>query len=136
MVQAKIKKEFKYDIESIWDIITDNKNYEWRSDLSKIEIIDSTHFIEYTKKGYPTKFMITKMDYLKYYAFELENSNMQGNWECLFTSSADGTVLEFIEHIAVNGFFKKIIVKAYLRKQQKRYMKDLLEELQRKTKKL
>ena len=40
MVEQNIKKEFNCDIEKLWNIITDNNNYAWRSDLSKIEIID------------------------------------------------------------------------------------------------
>ncbi|MEI3507595.1 MAG: hypothetical protein V8R01_00380 [Bacilli bacterium] len=41
------------------EIVTNNEDYLWRSDLSTIEIIDDTHFVEYTKKGYPTYFTIT-----------------------------------------------------------------------------
>ena len=43
MIQSNIKKQFSCDRNKLWDIITDNSNYEWRSDLSKIEIIDDTH---------------------------------------------------------------------------------------------
>ena len=41
MVEQNIKKEFNCDIEKLWNIITDNNNYIWRSDLSKIEIFNS-----------------------------------------------------------------------------------------------
>ena len=40
MIKSNIKKEFNCDIVKLWNIITDNTNYTWRSDLSKIEIID------------------------------------------------------------------------------------------------
>ena len=35
MIKSNIKKEFNYDIEKLWNIITDNTKYAWRSDLSK-----------------------------------------------------------------------------------------------------
>lgn len=50
MIISNIKKQFFCDKNKLWDIITDNSNYKWRTDLSKIEIIDETHFIEYTPK--------------------------------------------------------------------------------------
>ena len=45
MVEQNIKREFNCDIERLWNIITDNNNYIWRSDLLKIEIIDDKHFV-------------------------------------------------------------------------------------------
>ncbi len=58
LVKSNIKRSFNCDIEKIWNIITDNRNYYWRSDLSKIDIIDDTHFIEYTKDNFLTYFTI------------------------------------------------------------------------------
>lgn len=37
MIKSNIKKEFHCDIEKLWNLITDNTKYAWRSDLSKIE---------------------------------------------------------------------------------------------------
>ena len=47
------------DVQTVWNIITDVKNYIWRTDLSKTEIISDKQFIEYTKNGYATTFTIT-----------------------------------------------------------------------------
>ncbi len=44
MIKSNIKKEFNCVIEKLWNIIIDNNKYAWRSDLSKIEIIDDKHF--------------------------------------------------------------------------------------------
>lgn len=67
MIKSNIKKEFNCNIEQIWDIVTDNTRYKWRSDLSKIEVIDDKHFVEYAKNNYPTYFVITsKKDYEEY----------------------------------------------------------------------
>ncbi len=47
MIKSNIKKEFNCAIEKLWNIVTDNNKYAWRSDLSKIEITDDKDFIEY-----------------------------------------------------------------------------------------
>ncbi|MBO5166039.1 MAG: hypothetical protein J6B90_05480 [Lachnospiraceae bacterium] len=36
----------------VWDIVTSLENNQWRSDSSKIEVINETQFVEYTKDGY------------------------------------------------------------------------------------
>ena len=54
MTTSNIKATLSCDIHKVWEIITAVKNYTWRSDLSKTEVISSRQFIEYTKEGYPT----------------------------------------------------------------------------------
>ncbi len=126
MIQSNIKKQFSCDRNKLWDIITDNSNYEWRSDLSKIEIIDDTHFVEYTKNNFPTYFTITSKEKLKAYKFDLENTNLKGKWIGIFKELPNGNIeLDFTEEIEVNNFIMKIFAKSYLKSQQKRYMKDL-----------
>ena len=126
MIQSNIKKQFSGDRNKLWDIITDNSNYVWRSDLSKIEIIDDTHFVEYTKNNFPTYFTITSKEKLKEYKFDLENTNLKGKWIGIFKELPNGNIeLDFTEEIEVNNFIMKIFAKSYLKSQQKRYMRDL-----------
>src|SRR5699024_11926120 len=126
MIQSNIKKQFSCDRNKLWDIITDNSNYEWRSDLSKIEIIDDTHFVEYTKNNFPTYFTITSKEKLKEYKFDLENTNLKGKWIGIFKELPNGNIeLDFTEEIEVNNFIMKIFAKSYLKSKQKRYMRDL-----------
>ncbi len=130
MVKSNIKKEFNCDIEKLWNIITDNTNYTWRSDLSKIEIIDDKHFIEYAKNNYPTYFTITSKENLKEYRFDIENTNIKGKWTGIFKELSNGSVeLDFTEEIETNNIIMKLLAKPYLKTQQKRYMKDLEKEL-------
>lgn len=130
MVKSNIKKEFHCDIEKLWDIITDNTKYLWRSDLSKIEIIDDNHFIEYGKNNYPTYFTITSKVNLKEYKFDIENTNIKGKWTGVFKKTDNGNVLlDFTEEIETNRFIMKLLAKPYLKSQQKRYLKDLEKEL-------
>ncbi len=130
MIKSNIKKEFNCGIEKLWNIITDNNKYAWRSDLSKIEIIDDKHFIEYAKNNYPTYFTITSKEYLKEYKFDIENSNIKGKWIGLLKELPNGNVeLDFKEEIETNNFIMKILAKFYLKSMQKRYMRDLEKEI-------
>lgn len=130
MAISNIKKEFNCDIEKLWNIITDNTNYTWRSDLSKIEIIDDIHFIEYAKNNYPTYFTIISKVNLKEYKFDIENTNIKGKWIGIFKKLENGNVLlDFTEEIKVNNIIMKLFAKPYLKIQQKKYMKDLIKEL-------
>lgn len=130
MIRVNIKKEFNYNKDELWNIVTDNSKYSWRSNISKIEIIDDRHFIEYGKNNYPTYFTITSKEKLKEYKFDIENSNLKGKWVGRFKELPNGNIeLDFTEEIEVNKFIMKLLGKLYLKCQQKRYMEDLRKEL-------
>ncbi len=133
MVKSNIKKEFNCDIEELWNIITDNDNYSWRSDLSKIDNIDAEHFIEYTKNNYPTYFTIISKKRLKEYKLDIKNTNIKGSWTGLFKELPNGKVeVDFKEEIATFNIMMKLLAKPYLKCQQKRYISDLERELNKK----
>ncbi len=126
MIKSTIKKEFNCNIEKLWNIITDNSNYGWRSDLSKIVIIDDKHFIEYAKNGYPTYFTITSKHKFKEYKFDIENTNIKGSWTGTFKELPDNKVeISFTEEIETENILMKLLAKPYLKNEQKRYIKDL-----------
>ncbi|WP_406541718.1 hypothetical protein [Clostridium ljungdahlii] len=68
MKESTITTTFKSDIKKVWEVVTNNNKYEWRSDLSKIDVSeDGNSFTEYTKNNFPTKFNITlKKPYERY----------------------------------------------------------------------
>lgn len=132
MIKSSIIKQFSCNKEKLWDIITDNTDYSWRSDLSKIEIVDDNHFIEYAKNGFPTYFEITKKEKLKEYSFNIENASIKGVWTGLFRELPNGNIeLTFKEEIEVSNPIMKLSAKPYLKNQQKRYMRDLENKLQK-----
>ena len=59
MAISTAKAVFKCDVKTVWDIVTDLKNYDWRSDLSKIEVVSEKRFTEHTKDGFVTVFTVT-----------------------------------------------------------------------------
>ena len=125
MAVSNINAIFENDIQRVWETVTSLENYSWRSDLSKIEIINENQFMEYTKDGYPTTFTITCTEPYKRWEFDMENSNMKGHWTGIF-SEKNGTVeINFTEKVAAKKIIMKPFIKSYLKKQQTLYVADL-----------
>ena len=118
MAKAKLKISLPCSVSALWRVVTDNTDSSWRSDLSRIEVLDERRFVEYTTKGYPTHFTVTAFEPCKHYAFDMENGNMKGRWEGLFSEEA-----------APKKFFMRPFIGPYLKKQQARYAADLEKEL-------
>lgn len=129
MARSNIKAVFENDVQTVWNVITDVKNYIWRTDLSKTEIISDKQFIEYTKNGYATTFTITLFEPYKRWEFDVENSNIKGHWIGIFTQKGEKTEIDFTEDVTAKKVLMKPFVKAYLKKQQARYVKDLARKL-------
>ncbi len=116
-------------IEKVWEVVTSLENYQWRSDLSKIEVLSETQFIEYTKDGYPTTFTITVTEPLRRWEFDMDNGNMKGHWTGVFTSKDGGTEITFTEDVTAKKLIMKPFVKSFLKKQQALYISDLKKAL-------
>lgn len=129
MAVSNIKADFQCDVKKIWDIVTSLENYSWRSDLSRIEILDKNRFIEYTKDGYPTTFTITLRKPYERLEFNMENSNMSGHWIGIFSYKGGKTIIDFTEDVCAKKIIMKPFVKMYLKKQQADYVSDLRKAL-------
>ena len=129
MAISSIKVTFPCEVQKVWDIVTSLENYSWRSDLSKIEIVDENTFIEYTKEGYATTFTITAAEFCKRWEFDMENDNMKGHWTGIFSEKDEQTEIDFTEDVTAKKVFMKPFVKAFLNKQQKVYVEDLRKAL-------
>ena len=126
MTTANIKESINCNIHKVWEtVLAVNKYNQWRSDLSKTEVINEDQFIEYTKNGYPTTFTITVVEPHKRWEFDMENSNMKGHWVGIFTSIEDKTEIDFTEQVTAKKFYMKPFVKSYLKKQQAQFIMDL-----------
>jgi Polyketide cyclase / dehydrase and lipid transport. len=125
MAITNMKATFQCDIQKVWNVITSLDNYSWRSDLSKIEVLSETQFIEYTKDGYATTFTITATEPFKRWEFDIENDNIKGHWIGLFSSEGKETTIDFTESVIAKKLLMKPFVKSYLKKQQLLYVADL-----------
>ena len=129
MKSSTVTAQFSCVCKTAWDIVTDNENFEWRSDLSKIEIIDKSWFDEYTRDGFVTHFRITAKEPYREYRFDMENQNMRGHWSGIFESCDGGTQITFTEEVQVRKRIMNLFVKGYLKRQQARYIADLRKAL-------
>lgn len=126
MTISNIKDSIDSNIHKVWEtVLAVDKYTQWRSDLSKTEVINEEQFIEYTKNGYPTTFTITVVEPHKCWEFDMENSNMKGYWIGIFTSIDDKTEIDFTEQVTAKKFYMKPFVKSYLKKQQTQFVMDL-----------
>lgn len=133
MAIANVKVTLNEDIKTVWEIVTSLDNYAWRSDLSKIEVLEAgKKFIEYTKEGFATTFTITMFESMKRYEFDMDNNNMCGHWTGLFSKTGNKTEIYFTENITPKKWIMKPLVGIYLKKQQAVYISDLRKALDQK----
>lgn len=125
MAVSNIKATFECDISKVWEVVTSLENYSWRSDLNRIEMVDSNQFVEYTKDGYATTFTITATEPNMRWEFDIENGNMKGHWSGVFISKDGHTEIDFTEEVVAKKFFMRPFVKGFLKKQQAVYVSDL-----------
>ncbi|MBC8560015.1 SRPBCC family protein [Fumia xinanensis] len=126
MAVSNMRVSLQQDIEKIWSVVTDLSNWSWRSDLSKIKVLEPhKKFVEYTKDGFPTTFTITALEPMTRYAFDLENDRIKGHWEGLFTQSEGFVSLDFTETVTPKSVLMRPFMKPYLKKQQSQYFADL-----------
>lgn len=135
MTVSRIKAVFPDSSQNVWNIVTSLKNYEWRSDLSKIDIVSETQFTEYTKGGYATVFTVTAFEPCRRWEFDMENGNMIGHWTGIFKETGGQTEIDFTEEVTAKKFFLKPFVKIFLKKQQKTYVSDLKRAIERRMQK-
>lgn len=125
MAVSNIIALFKGDVKRVWDTVTSLENYQWRSDLSKIEILNENQFIEYSKDGTATTFTVTACEPFKRWEFDMENANIKGHWIGIFAEKDGQTEINFTEDVIAKKPLPKFLVKVFLKKQQKQYVADL-----------
>ena len=130
MAVSNIKANFQCDAQKVWNVVTSLNNYQWRSDLSRVEVLGEKRFVEYTKNGYPTTFTVTCEIPYKRWEFDMENGNMKGHWIGIFKEENGMTEVDFTEDVKVKKFFMRPFVKSFLTKQQELYVSDLKKALE------
>lgn len=129
MAVSKVTIQFPCPVEQVWHMVTNLAHTAWRSDLVRVEVLDETHFVEHTKSGYATNFVITACEPLRFWAFTMENGNMSGSWEGIFEAVGDGTQLTCTETVNAKHWWMRPFVPGYLKRQQRQYWDDLRREL-------
>ena len=115
-----------------WDTVTAVERYDWRSDLSRTQVLGGGRFVEYTRSGFVTTFTTTVWEPCRRWEFDLENSAMTGHWTGLFSpQDGGGTEVIFTERVQPRRFLPRPVLRFYLKRQQARFVADLLAALAR-----
>lgn len=131
MATSKVTVYFPCPVEQVWHTVTDLTHTAWRSDLARVEVLDPTRFVEYTKNGYATNFTVTACERHCRWAFTMANGNMSGSWEGIFQVAEGGTRLTCTETVVAKHWWMRPFVPGYLKRQQKLYLDHLRRELLR-----
>lgn len=131
MITSIITERLDYKIHDVYRVVLNVNEYDkWRSDLSKVKILNKTQFVEYTKENYATTFTITRTDPLTCWEFDIDNINMSGHWSGVFKPCGNQTEIIFTEQVHVKKRLMKLFARFYLKKQQIQFVKDLKKYLE------
>ncbi len=125
MAFCKSATTFPCPVERLWHTVTDLEHTAWRSDLSRVEVPEKGRFVEYGRGGCPTFFVVTSCRPLRLWAFVMENGNMSGSWEGRFEATEQGCRLICAERVQARRWWMRPLVPLYLRRQHRRYLRDL-----------
>ena len=114
----------------VYNIVTDNKNFQWRKEVENIELLEDG-FIEYYKGGGHTFFKNIQKKENEYYAFTMQHKLFNGEWEGKFESYNGGTKVCFQEKIHIKNFFLRLIAPLFwnLKRIQQNYITALKAEV-------
>ena len=129
MAAARASVFFPCPAEQVFSAVTDLSQTGWRSDLAGVEVLDEARFVERTKSGYATHFVITACAPPRLWALRMENGNLFGSWCGRFAPERGGTRLDCVERTQAKRWWMRPFVLWYLRRQQRRYLEDLRERL-------
>ena len=133
MAEVTVRAVLPYDIRRVGETVTAVKRYPvWRSGLSRTEGRGETRFTEHAAGDLSTDFTTTAWEPCRRWEFDLENSAMTGHWTGLFSpQDGGGTEVIFTERVQPRRFLPRPVLRFYLKRQQARFVADLLAALAR-----
>lgn len=125
MADAAAKVRLSAPLERVWEVVTDLTRWDWRRDLSRIEVSGESGFIEVDRDGRETNFTITGWEPLALWEFSMENPNLTGYCRVVFERDGEGTLLTLSESVSAKKLLMRPMVKGYLQKHQADYLENL-----------
>lgn len=131
MAVSNINVIINKDIHKVWDIVFAVEKYsEWRSDLSKTEIINEKQFIEYTlKTDMQLNFLLLLLSHINAGNSTWKIAICQGIG-LVFLQLKEMKQIDFTENVTPKKWIMKPFVKIYLKKQQEQFVLDLKKALE------
>lgn len=128
MKTVEIEAILDGNVDKVFDIVTNNHDFRWRSHVENLICMDDNNFIEYYKKGGSTQFIITKKRKNREYAYDMINPAFEGEWLGKFYPQENGkTKLVLIAFIDVKNPILRILSTfiKHPKKIQRQYIADL-----------
>ena len=117
---------------AVWNVMTDNGDVSWRSDLSGVRGTGEGKWIEIDNRGRETRFEVRFFDPYRFYSFCMENKYFTGIWSATFSpAESGGTMVELRQEIAVKNPVMAVIARHFwnLEKLEETYVRDLRRKL-------
>ncbi len=130
--EARIKAEFKTNIEDVWKIITNREDISWRPDIEKVEVVSEIEFKEITRAGVATNYKVEESEEYSLYRLKMNNQNIKGVFEASFEEvKGGGCNVEIYQKNEMLSLSSKIasILFVSLEKLQNRYVYDIKNRL-------
>lgn len=127
MKRVEMTVDFKSDVATVFNTVSNLGDCSWRSDLQRVEQVDVNKFIEYNRKEKATKIRVTDNRKNIQFDYDVQNSNYQGHWSGQFAPLDDGgcrmfLTFDFEINSMLGNFFR-------VDKFEERYIEDLKKEL-------
>ena len=118
-------------VQLVWDVITDQTRTAWRSDLKSLEPQEPGCYIEITKDGVASRVTVIASEPCRRYAVQVDGRDTCGIRELLLTWDGTQTHITINNEVMGRTLFLGLMEKLYLKEFQKRYLRDLNNELHR-----
>jgi hypothetical protein len=125
MAEEKIRIVLPYTVSKVWEILTDVRNYGWRSDVNHARVINENQFIEIDQEGIRTVCTVTDYEIEKKWELDLDNDNIHGHWTAILEAEGLHTNLTIIKEVMAKKLLLKPLLGANLKKQMHIYAEDL-----------
>lgn len=130
---ANAKREWKVPcpVQLVWDVATDLEHTAWRSDLKRLEVLEPGCYIETTKDGVVNRMTVMASEPCRRYAVQVEGKATYGTRELTFEGDERETVITIRDELMGRTLFLSLMEGMYVKEFQKRYLRDLNNELYR-----
>jgi len=100
--------------EAVYEIVTNNKDWAYRSDLQQLNIISNNNGIEewdeITKDGATIRFKTRDKNPYTFYSFDMESNLFTGYWTAEFKDAGTNkTLFVATENIKMKNIFLKVL---------------------------
>ena len=105
--------EIRAPAEIVWNVISDRGHFaEWQGDLSKLEIVDDTHWIEYpVNSPEPLNFSLVEDDRPLSMTFEYTmGDSFRGKWVGILDQAPDGVRLRTRDSYVSSSRPAKVVI--------------------------